>query len=101
MYDTKLDIGCLVHDLTPLRIAIGASKSVDSRIIGCGLPEHSIGDNDCGGRVAVTLSFNLFLSYTSSCLSFFSGWIMVSNKTCTSKDLRRNRKKRGKFGKNF
>ena len=71
MYDTKLDIGCLVHDLTPLRIAIGASKSVDSRIMGCGLPEPSTGDNDCGGRVAVTLSFNLFRSYTSSCLLSF------------------------------
>ena len=56
MYNTKLDIWCLVHDLTPLRIAIGAYKSVDSRIMGSGLPEHSTEDNDCGGPVAVCLS---------------------------------------------
>ena len=81
MYDTKLDIGCLVQDLTPLRIAIGTPKSVDSIIMGCGLPESSIEDNDYGGRTILTLSFNLFHSYTNSYLSFFSNSTISSAET--------------------
>ena len=81
MHDTKLDIRCLVHDLTLLRIAIVASKYVDSRVIGCGLPKPSIGNNDCYGRVAVTLSFNLFRSYASNYLPFFSDSTLPSAET--------------------
>ena len=62
MYDKELDIGYLVYDFTLLRIAIGASKSVNSRIMGCGLPKPSNGDNDCGDTNVVTLSFILFCS---------------------------------------